>query len=395
MDVTKIFRQFAFPLLGLGILALVIPELLSGDMTSGATGAPQVGLTDEAYRDLWVNDSSGAAARLTKALRADPASPERWADLADAFVEGDKQALAQFCIDRAVAAAPGMPHIRFRAANLSFRLSDTRRGLHESAAALQLSADYSASVFQTWHRLGGGPVNVFRDAAPHPQAARDYFVWLTTAADRAEVAEVWKLLGKSAGERETLAYIDYLVAQRDYTTASVLEANLPRPDGNLLHDGGFENLHETASGTSGAGWHVDPMAAISVVPDTSMFRSGHTSLRVRFGGTNPEYRNVTQRLVLPQGVYKLTALLKTQDITSDQGISIRLADIDDDHHFSTTEAITGSQPWRKVESVFRVGPGSRLVGVSLSRRASWAFDVPLSGTVWADDVRLVRVQEGS
>ncbi len=395
MDATKIIRQIAFPFLGLGILAFVIPELLTGNPNSRVGGALTPSQTDEAYRDLWLSDAAGAAAHLTKALRADPASPERWADLADAFVEGDREALARLCIDRAVAAAPGLPHIRFRAANLSFRLGDTRRGLQESAAALRLSPDYAAIVFQAWHRLGGGPANVFRDAALGAGVARDYFVWLTSAADRAEVAQVWKLLGASARETETLAYIDYLIAQRDYPTASVLEATLPRLDGNLLHDGGFESLQVTAAGTSGAGWHVDPMEGVSAEPDTSMFRSGHTSLRVRFSGTNPEYRNVTQKVVLSQGVYRLTAVLKTQGITSEQGITIRLADMNDEHHFSTTQAITGSQPRRTVESTFRVGPGSSLVAISLSRRASWGFDTPLSGTVWADDLRLVRLREGS
>lgn len=385
----------AFPLLGLGILALVIPELLTGNPNSRVSGALNPSQTDEAYRDLWLSDAVGAAGHLTQALRDDPASPERWADLADALVEGDRAGLARLCIDRAVASAPGLPHIRFRAANLSFRLGDTSRGLQESAAALRLSRDYAASVFQAWHRLGGGPASVFRDAAPGTGAARDYFVWLTSAAESAEIAQVWKLLGASVSDREKLAYIDYLISQRDYATASMLEATLPRPDGNLLHDGGFENLLVTSAGTGGAGWHVDPMEGVSAEPDTSMFRSGHTSLRVRFSGTNPEYRNVTQKVVLSPGVYRLTAVLKTQGITSEQGISIRLADIDDEHHFSTTQAIIGSQPWRTVESTFRVGPGSSLVAISISRRASWGFDTPLSGTVWADDLRLVRQQEGS
>lgn len=391
MNVTDIFRRYGLPVAGLGILAVLAPELAPGSAARSSSQAQ----SDQGYRDLWVSDTSGAIKRMTSAVRNDPASPERWADLADAYIEAGREDLARQCIDRAVASAPGLPHVQMRAANLSFRLGDMARGLKESAAAVAASSDYAVPVFQAWHRLGGGPENVFQEATPPPALARDYFVWLTGSANRAELAAVWTLLGASVTERETLAYIDYLIAQRDYAAASALASGLPKPDGNLLRDGGFEAPLQVGGATSVAGWRVEPLEGASAELDRLMFRGGHSSLRLHFSGINPEYRNVAQKLVLPQGLYRITALVRTEGVTSEQGISIRLADADDDHHFSVSESVLGSQPWRTLNAAFSVGPGPRLVEVAVCRRASWGFDTPLSGTVWVDDIRLVRIREGS
>lgn len=391
MNLTDILRRYGFPVAGLGILAVLAPELAPGN----AARLPSQTQTDQGYRDLWVSDTAGAVTRLIAAVRSDPAAPERWADLADAYTEAGREDLARQCIDRAVGSAPGLPHIQMRAANLSFRVGDTARGLRESAAAVAASSDYAVPVFQAWHRLGGGAENVFREATPPPALARDYFVWLTDSGNQAELAAVWALLKASVTERETLAYIDYLIAGRDYATASSLAGGLPKPDGNLLRDGGFETPLQVGGPTSVARWRVEPMEGVSAELDRVMFRSGHSSLRIHFAGINPEYRNVAQKLVLPQGLYRMTALVRTERVTSEQGISIRLADADDDHHFAVSETVAGDQPWRILSAAFSVGPGNKLVEVAVSRRASWGFDTPLSGTVWVDDIRLVRIREGS
>lgn len=383
-NITGLFRRVGFPVLGLGLGSCVLPQVLPGHATAGVARTP----TDQGYRDLWVSDPAAAIVRLTLALREDPASPERWADLADAYLEAGRDDMARQCIQKASFAAPGLPHIRMRTANLSFRLGDTNLGLREMAAAVAASPEYALPAFQAWFRLGGGAEAVFRETGLGPDLARDYFVWLASNGSRSETDAVWRLLNvrKIVTERETRAYVDYLVQERDYPAAALIAATIREPGGNLLTDAGFEGTE------GGSGWKIDPMQGVSAERDSSIFRTGGRSLRLQFSGTNPEYRNVTQRLILPQGLYRVSAFLRSRGVTSEQGVSIRIGDVNDEHHFAASPAVLGDQPWSESGAVLHVGPEAKLVEVSVSRRSSWGFDTPLSGTVWVDDVRLTRVR---
>lgn len=62
--------------------------------------------------------------------------------------------------------------------------------------------------------------------------------------------------------------------------------------------------------------------------------------------------------------------------------------------FVTTEPIDGTNDWHQVSKDFHSPIGCNGLIVTLRRYQSKNFDRFISDTVWVDDVRLVKVEEG-
>ncbi len=102
---------------------------------------------------------------------------------------------------------------------------------------------------------------------------------------------------------------------------------------------------------------------------------------------------VAQRTVIREGTYRLRAYAKTEGLSTDRGLSVRVFDVESPGRLDArTEELTGTQEWRLLEKTFRAGRGTRLIEVQLSREPSLKFDDKIRGTLWMDGVTLERLQ---
>ena len=120
------------------------------------------------------------------------------------------------------------------------------------------------------------------------------------------------------------------------------------PHDELVFNSGFEAAF---LGTS-LDWSVRKSGAAQARRDSEVFFEGGWALRITFDGTtNLSYDHVAQVVVVRPGRHRLTARVRTQDITTHQGVKLRVVD---------------------------------------TRQKSRKLDNKIAGTVWLDDVSLVR-----
>lgn len=378
-------RRLPLPLLGCVLVAGATHAMLS----------PAKGETALAggYRAIWAAQSPQAAPPLLEALRLDPGSPDRWLDLSEAMFETGRDNDARYCLERALARAPGLPHVAMRAAGMYFRLGDRITGLRMTHRAVNETSDYDSNVFQIWKRLGGSAEDVFASGVGSNAAAgRGYFRFLIDDAAEPAVADAaWTILqGKGmVSVDESRFYAESLTGAHEYDRAASLEAGI-LPDG--LWNGGFEG-DWTGHGLD---WRVDSIPGITVTRDTNMRYHGEGSLRIEFDGSNRNaFQFVSQTRVLPGGTWKLRAMLKTElKLTAhlsgspEAGIGLRIVDADTSRVLAETILVNFSQDWTPIETRFDAGPSPRAVRIEMVRPTQPAIELTMAGTAWLDDVTL-------
>jgi hypothetical protein len=115
---------------------------------------------------------------------------------------------------------------------------------------------------------------------------------------------------------------------------------------------------------------------------------------VRFGGkANVTYSHTFETTFVTPGVYRFRAFVRSQAITTDQGIGFHIFDPEGSSHLDIkTEQVTGTTDWKTIEQLVRVPPETKLLTIQIVRPRSWKFDSDIAGTAWIDDVTLARIE---
>ena len=118
---------------------------------------------------------------------------------------------------------------------------------------------------------------------------------------------------------------------------------------------------------------------------------GAHCLRIDFTvNRNDEYEPVSQIVaVLPSHSYRLEAYVRSEDITSDTGPSLRVTDTQQPSFSDAiSETTVGTTPWHPVRLDFSTGTETQAVRLSIWRPHGRTFPTEISGTFWLDAVSL-------
>lgn len=349
------------------------------------------------YQAIWAGQPGKAEQPILLALSLDPGSPERWADMAEAFHADGRDDDARYCAAREVARAPGLPHVAMRAAGMYFRLNAPVTALQLTNRVVGETREYDGNVFQTWQRLGGTAADVFRwGVGSNTIAGRGYFRFLLDAGDRSATDAAWAALGKKgmAGVTESRFYAESLERAHAYEVAAAIESGLSTEG---VWNGGFE------SDWTGRGldWLVESGTGVEVSRDTGVRHGGGASLRLEFDGTNrDEFSGISQVRVLPGGHWKLQAMVRTElkataadPHVAASGIGMRVRDEQTGRELAETASVSGAREWTPIAVSVDAGSHARPVRIEILRRAAAPSELAMSGAAWVDDVTLTR--EGS
>jgi hypothetical protein len=118
--------------------------------------------------------------------------------------------------------------------------------------------------------------------------------------------------------------------------------------------------------------------------------SGARSLRLDFsGGANLDLTEPREFVpVEPSCSYHFHAAVKTEGITTENGISFLISDPNHGAAMVSTENLTGTHTWTPVDVDYTTGPQTHFLVVQVRRSQSHLFENKLSGTVWIGDVSL-------
>jgi carbohydrate binding protein with CBM4/9 domain len=157
-----------------------------------------------------------------------------------------------------------------------------------------------------------------------------------------------------------------------------------------LYNGDFE----TEPLGSSFDWRIDTRPGVGTTWDSNVAHTGKHSLRIRFDGKeNIAFNQISETAFVTPGRYRFEAYIRTEAITTDQGIGFHL--IGDSNGPGrvdvNTERLVGTNDWKKVEQTITVPHDMELLHIQVVRQPSLKFDNQINGTAWIDSVRLVKL----
>jgi len=336
-----------------------------------------------------------ALGNLHEALQRDVISPYRWCDLGQALRQVGRVEEARYCYSRALELGPDSPPILWRIAMFYMRIKEKHSAMKSMSQMLLVVPDYKSVIFNIYVVNMGNIEETLEYGIPQNRPiAQDYFRYLLRRAAPQDVKTAWDWLDAHSMVDERLGgeYVDFLIARRQLPQAAdIWKHTVGASDGaylksNLVYNGDFEMEPLQA----GLDWKFSDGEGVRIVRDSTVKRSGSSSIRVDFGGNeNSNFNRVSQNLILPAGKYHFSAWLRTADLTTDQGIGFRLVDASG-RVATVTKQLIGTNDWTPVEMDFTPTGPAQLFRVEAFRPPSWKFDNKVNGSAWIDGVSLSR-----
>jgi tetratricopeptide (TPR) repeat protein len=342
-----------------------------------------------------------------RAIALDPHYTEAWLDLATSYeLDGNTEATRD-AYQRAKESYPASAEVSWRYGNYLLRAGDLPRAFEELHRALQADPHRAAAAFSRVYRADQNIDDILTKVLPaQANVYVDVIAEARSANQLAVAQEVWAHLLTLHPHLETRDFyrlVDTLLAAGEDADArriwdqGIATQNLPpllQPRGSVIWDPSFESGISNFS----FAWYFQPIVqGVRTTFDSTQKLSGTQSLRISFDGKQNPNLDVacTFGIVAPGTRYLFSGWIKTQELTTNQGISFRLRGFGKDSASPVdSREIHGTTPWTVIDIPWTAGPEIRRVQVCVRRDPSDNPDVRISGSAWVDDVTLVPQSPG-
>ena len=346
-----------------------------------------------------LGDPQGELEDFRRAVRLSPASAYRWADLGDAEFNVRDYSQAEYAFSQALKAGPRSPVILMRAANFYFQIGDSGQVLHQLTKVLSDSGlhEYYETIFLTYSRLGLPISDILNTGVPQRADVLSSLLtfWSNTHKPDEAVA-TWQFasLRKLADDESTGRFFRFLMESGRLLEAQSLwqqYASKQEPEyrkSNWLFNPGFERPAQN----SPFEWTIVPRQDVQAERVQDVRFQGAWSLRIRFNGaTNTAYHQTYQDAVLEPGKYRFSVMLKSDHVTSDEGIRLHIYDLPSQAKLNIlTATALNTEDWKLVSTEFAVPFGVGITRIEVARLTSGMFDNKIGGTTWIDDLELSK-----
>jgi tetratricopeptide (TPR) repeat protein len=328
-------------------------------------------------------------------LQRDPQDPYRWVDLGEAFLEAGQKEDARYCFGQVLALAPHSGTFLLRVADFHFQIGENQEALPITARILALIPDYDSVIFSEYIRVVDRAEDVLRFGLPEGRrAAKSWLQFLIEAGRLGDAQRTWDWVVGHGYVDNALAgeYVEFLIQQgRPDSAASAWAQHMGARADNYgkstyLYNGDFES----DPAQSPFDWNVARTEGVEVTRDCATGWSGKCSLRISFAGTqNLSFAAASQLAFVRPGTYRFHAFVRTETLTTDQGIRFRISDAEMPARLDEVLGqFIGSSPWSSVDHDLVVAPNTRLLRVEVIRQPSMKFDNKVGGTAWIDELKL-------
>lgn len=353
-------------------------------------------------------DPAEGVRHLERATELSPGKSSYWADLGSACESIGDRECADRSFERALALSPMTPHLYWANANYSVRAGRVETALPRLRRLLELDPGYAEPTFDLCLRVLDNPEIVFRQVLPAGRDARlglAYAGFLATHGHADFSYQVWRQVRETLTTRASFPlasaepYLESLLELGRYSQALGVWQDLERlglvtqpvaeRGTNLVFNGGFERLPLNA----GFDWRYREESHVSIDFSDSRAHEGTRCLALDYTlAANREDEPVYQIVsVAPGERYRLTAYVRSEDITSDSGPRLRVVSLECPSCLNVSSPATaGTTDWHPVELEFSTGAGTRFVRLSVWRPRSRAFPSNITGRFWLDAVSLKR-----
>jgi tetratricopeptide (TPR) repeat protein len=353
-------------------------------------------------------DTTRAIQALRKAIALDPYSAEALLDLAIAYDGENDTAQAREAYVTAERVYPLSADVSWSYGNFLLRQGEQDAALREIRRTVELDRKRAAEAFSRALRAQPDASILLDKAVPATTAVYLPILHTLSAAGDLDNAQlVWDrllALHEKVPMREMVSFFNELVRQRRPADAARMwpqavsimqDPPPPDPNGSLLWDGGLE------SGYVGGGfaWHFVPVTRdVQISLDRSEKHTGEQSLRILFNGhENLNFEDACHNITPEAGQrYLLTAWVKTQSLTSSEGVRLQIFVFTPTKNDSVvTEEVHGTQGWEQIQLGWTAPEGASFGTVCVRRHMSDQPENDIQGAAWIDDVSLVPLNEAS
>ncbi|MGH9375310.1 MAG: tetratricopeptide repeat protein [Terriglobia bacterium] len=344
-----------------------------------------------------------AAAEFRLATQLSPFDAAYWSELAEACDSSRNNACADRALDHALKLSPMTPHFYWDSALHLVLTGRSDKAWPYFRRLLELDPAYCLAVLQLCSRSLDDPEFILQTIYPRQNSTLlkvDYINFLISH-DKDDLAyTVWTrgLARDSSLAFPSMAFFlnallqagqvekAYMVWQ-DLERLAVIQNPPTAGRENLVFNGDFERAPLNA----GFDWRVQPSPYLLIDFESPGAYSGAHCLRVDFTvPRNDEFRPAYEFIpVMPNQLYRLTAYVRSDSITSDSGPRLRVVDpscstcLD-----AATKPTLATTPWHPVSLTFATGTRTRLIRLSVWRPRSRSFPFEITGTFWLDAVSL-------
>jgi len=362
----------------------------------------QLGLYSEL--NLERRDRSKAADYLRRATQVDPRSERLWIELAALDEERGDFSAAKQAYEMAQSDFPISPDVAWRYGNFLLRRGDLSAGFAALRRAIDNDPSFEASALAECWAVDPSADSIGDAVLPqkpayYVRAIRYFLLQKQTGAALVMWTRLLKL-NRPITMKDAIDLSDHLLNEGRIGEAyQVWQAALRRSawpddanDASVLFNGGFE--HDFLNG--GFDWRELPFRGASYDLDSSVMHSGHQSLRITFDGTaSINFQHIFQYVyVASHQRYRFLAYLRAEGISAGNGIQF---DIFDPRHPEELQILTpifaGTNAWTPVRVDFTSSADRQMLEILLRSAPVPAFDNPLRGIVWVDDVSLTPMAQ--
>lgn len=371
--------------------------------------------------DPWLEDRLGQAYKgidpteslrhLRRAAGLSPSSRLYWSDLASACEAIGDLACADQASERLVKLCPMVPYFHWKAGQRDMRAQRLSEAVEEFQRLLELDPSYATGIWASL-RAVQTPDVVFHEmfnGRADPKLEMGYIDFLSETAEDEAAYRIWMRVMSNADFfpfSSAQPYLERLIERGRMEDAAgvwqdLVQLNVVRKTDNsktesAVFNGSFEQFPLNA----GFDWRwSDRLTYLALDFAAPGAYRGDRCLRIDFTvSRNEEYEPVYQIVpVLPNHSYRLEAYVRSEDIASDTGPSLRVSDIEQpSFRDAVTETTVGTTPWHLVQAYFSTGLATHAVRLSVWRPLGRVFPTEISGSFWLDAVSLECVDpEGS
>jgi tetratricopeptide (TPR) repeat protein len=352
--------------------------------------------------DLEQPDPVKAVSALRKSVELDPYSAEAMLDLAIAYDGEGDTAQARATLVSAQRVYPLSADVAWSYGNFLLRQGEQEAAFAQLHTALELDPKRAAEAFSRVLRLQPDASTVLDRVVPAtPATYVPILHMLSDAGDMETAQQVWfRLIGlnQKVPLREVVPFFDALIHERRPDQAAqlwpqgvaIMENPPPNdPVGSLLWDGSFESGFRGG----GFGWRFTPVSRnVQISFDRAEKHTGEQSLRILFNGReNLKFEDACHSIVPEPGrSYLLTGWVKTQSLTSSEGVRLQINAFTNAGAVSTQSGeIHGTQPWTQLQLVWTAPQETGFGTVCIDRKMSDMPGSDIQGAAWIDDVVMI------
>ena len=330
-------------------------------------------------------------------LTRNPTDGQVWLALARAYRDGGMMAQAERAIRKSVYLDKNNPPMTWEAGVFFLSQNELSDAIQALRRYIYMVPADQENVYSLCFTLGVAPEIMVKDLVPADYGFyKRYLTFVMSNKLVGASADAWRMLNKFSTERgDYLQYCDFLIRAGEIKEAQSLwedflkrfNISAKRSADEMLWNGDFELPIENG----GFDWKTGSSDGVRIFIDKDIRWTGFASLSVNFNGKNNPGLYIAQQTVPvgPGRKYRLTGYIRTQDLTTLNGIVFEVSGLLCDPLMKKAEPVTGTNLWKKIELEFTTPPKCNAVSIGIKREQSDRFDNKISGDAWIDSLSMV------